>query len=178
MTLAHTETATQLRSSRQVRGKVVIVGAGEAGKSTLIAALCHRALNLEVDGRTVAMDHGALNDDEVTLSLIGVPGQARFREIRQALTTGARSAVWVHRVGQPIDAETIDLLAECTVPYLVILNHDTSPATATWRQPDCLPAPEAILSANLAQLKTEEIEFLQREIRALVSNSPPWRTAG
>ena len=169
-------TAAPPRSPQQVRGKVIVIGAGEAGKSTLIAALCHRALNLEVDGRTVAMDHGALNDDEVTLSLIGVPGQPRFREIRQALATGARSAVWVHRVGQPIDSETLDLLGECGVPYLVILNHEASPATATWRQPDCLPAPEAILSANLTQLCGEEIESLQREIRDLVSSSPPWRS--
>ena len=167
-------TITPPRSPQQVRGKVIVIGAGEAGKSTLIAALCHRALNLEVDGRTVAMDHGALNDEEVSLSLIGVPGQHRFREIRQALATGARSAVWVHRVGQPIDAETLDLLVECSVPYLVILNHEAGPAAATWSQPDCLPAPEAILSANLTQLRAEEIEFLKREIRTLVSNSPPW----
>ena len=164
-------------SSHQVRGKVIVIGAGEAGKSTLIAALCHRALNLEVDGRTVAMDHGALNDDEVTLSLIGVPGQPRFREIRQALATGARSAVWVHRAGQVVDTETLDLLVECDVPYLVILNHEAGSAAVTWRQPDCLPAPEAILSANLAELRSEEIELLQREIRTLVSNSPPWRSA-
>ena len=35
--------------------KILVVGVGEAGKSTLIKALSPEAMNLQVEGRTVAM---------------------------------------------------------------------------------------------------------------------------
>lgn len=38
----------------------MVVGPGEAGKSTLIARLCPGAINLHAGGRTVALDHGTL----------------------------------------------------------------------------------------------------------------------
>ena len=60
------------------RGKVLVVGAAEAGKSTLIKSLSPGAINLEVNGRTVAMDHGMLRRAGSSLSLVGVPGQQRF----------------------------------------------------------------------------------------------------
>ena len=57
--------------------KVLVVGAGEAGKSTLIRALAPNAMNLAVRGRTIAMDHAMLEYDDCRLSIVGVPGQQR-----------------------------------------------------------------------------------------------------
>ena len=57
--------------------KLIVVGPGEAGKSTLIARLVDGAVNLAVGGRTVAMDHGMLRRAGARLSLVGVPGTDR-----------------------------------------------------------------------------------------------------
>ena len=121
-------------------GKVLVVGAGEAGKSTLIACLSPTAVNLEVEGRTVAMDHATLTRNGARLSLVGVPGQGRFEVVREALAVGARLALWVHRAGEPADvasARLVGNLAALGVPYLVIVNHHAGVVAGArdWRAP-------------------------------------------
>jgi signal recognition particle receptor subunit beta len=133
-------------------GKVLVVGAAEAGKSTLIRALCPGALNLAVNGRTVAMDHATLSRDDMMLSLVGVPGQPRFQPVREALAVGARCAVWVHRAGAPSDPLTTSLVARLIdrqVPYLVYVNHHRASTTAGWPAPAGLAPPEAVLEGDL-----------------------------
>ncbi len=106
--------------------KLIVVGPGEAGKSTLIARLVDGAVNLAVGGRTVAMDHGMLRRAGARLSLVGVPGQSRFAAVREALSVGAVGAVWVHPAGEAADAETAALLGATRpspLPYLVYVNH-------------------------------------------------------
>lgn len=131
--------------------KVLVVGAAEAGKSTLIGALTPSAMNLAVNGRTVAMDHGTLERSGMRLSLVGVPGQRRFRVVREALSTGAQAAIWVHRSGDQIDPETTLLISDLQpVPYLVYINHsDGTDGSDDWVTPEPCPPPKALISGNL-----------------------------
>ncbi len=135
------------------RGKILVVGAGEAGKSTLIKALVPGAMNLEVDGRTVAMDHAVLTRGPDVLSLVGVPGQERFAPVRQVLATGAVCAIWVHRAGRPVDASTAELVSGIAgrgVPYVVFVNRDDGRIDEDgWRGPAGLAPPEAVFIGNL-----------------------------
>lgn|GEM_PF-726163 len=133
-------------------GKVLVVGAAEAGKSTLIRALCPEAVNLEVNGRTVAMDHATLSRDGQVLSLVGVPGQPRFEPVREALAVGTRCTVWVHRAGTPSDPLTTSLVARLVdrqVPYFVYVNQHRSSTATGWPAPAGLPPPEAVLEGDL-----------------------------
>jgi signal recognition particle receptor subunit beta len=133
-------------------GKVLVVGAAEAGKSTLIRALCPGAVNLEVNGRTVAMDHATLSRDGMVLSLVGVPGQPRFEPVREVLAFGARCAVWVHRAGgapDPLTASLVARLAERQVPYLVYVNHHRGLDGSGWPAPAGLSAPHAVVEGDL-----------------------------
>jgi small GTP-binding protein len=153
------------------RGKVLVVGAGEAGKSTLIKALVPGAMNLEVDGRTVAMDHAVLARGQDTVSLVGVPGQERFAPVRQVLATGAVCAIWVHRAGQPVDASTIELvsgIADRGVPYVVFVNRDDGRCDEDgWRAPMGFAAPEAVVVGNILDPGTS-LDDLQRIVWASV----------
>ena len=135
--------------------KVVVVGRGEAGKSTLIRALTGDSMNLAVRGRTVAMDHGLLVRGEDALALVGLPGQARFAPVREVLVTGAQGVLWVHPAGEPCDRPTVALLNGDSlrdVPYIVFVNErEADLAGAPPEFPRELRPPKAILSGNLAR---------------------------
>jgi hypothetical protein len=135
------------------RGKVLVVGAGEAGKSTLIRALCPEAMNLEVRGRTVAMDHATLTTRGRRLALVGVPGQQRFAPVREALARGTAAAIWVHRAGSGVDPDSAELVAQLAakgVPYVVVINSEGPPQGHDgWSQPTSCPAPRALVAGDL-----------------------------
>lgn len=133
--------------------KVLVAGAGEAGKSTLIQALVPGAMNLAVQGRTIAMDHAMLEYNGCRLSIVGVPGQERFGDVRTVLAEGARGVVWVHRGGWAIDSETVSLIRALTnqdVPYLVVVNHVAGESGPHgWTRPSGLPSPTMIINCDL-----------------------------
>jgi hypothetical protein len=134
---------------------VLVVGAAEAGKSTLIRALSPTAVNLAVNGRTVAMDHASLIRGERVLSLVGVPGQPRFQAVREVLAAGARCAVWVHRAGTPRDPATVGLVASLSqrgVPYLVLVNRWAGEGGEAdgWSPAPAQAPPHAVLSCDLS----------------------------
>lgn len=134
------------------RAKVLVVGAGEAGKSTLIQALVPEAVNLSVNGRTVAMDHATLRRGRSSLSLVGVPGQRRFAPVRDVLVTGTRCVVWVHQAGLAPDPDTVQLVAELArhdVPFFVFVNRRESDADGDgWQLPAGLPPPRGVFAGN------------------------------
>lgn len=133
--------------------KVLVAGAGEAGKSTLIQALVPDAMNLAVQGRTIAMDHAMLECNGYRLSIVGVPGQERFGDVRSVLAEGAQGVVWVHRGGSAIDSETVSLVRDLTnheVPYLVVVNHIAGESGPHgWKRPVDLPSPTVIINCDL-----------------------------
>lgn len=132
--------------------KVVVVGPGEAGKSTLVSRVGSQPMNLSHRGRTVAMDHGTLLRGERRAYLIGLPGQPRFAPVREALLTGAAAVVWVHPEGDLADAWTLDLLAGPLnrLPYLVLVNRRKGAGVAQrFSAPPTLPPPREVLVADL-----------------------------
>jgi len=143
--------------------KLIVLGPGEAGKSTLIARLTGTAMNIEVRGRTVAMDHGILRHGGWTISLVGVPGQARFAAVRESLVRGAAGAIWVHPDGESADPHTIELLArECSrdLPYVVFVNQRAGVnGCGEFARPERLHPPCSILRGDLASaaLRLEEL---------------------
>jgi len=153
--------------------KVLVAGAGEAGKSTLIRALVPDAMNLAVRGRTIAMDHAVLLGDGCRLSIVGVPGQERFGAVRAVLAEGARGVVWVHRAGCSPDTETASLVRGLTtdhVPYLVVINHvngDCRPHG--WSRSAGLPSPTKIIECDL-QNPGEVSSLLREEIQNLLES--------
>lgn len=151
--------------------KVLVAGAGEAGKSTLIQALVPDAMNLEVRGRTIAMDHATLVCGGDRYSIVGVPGQERFGTVREVLAEGANGVIWVHRAGCATDPETTALLRGLTdrdVPYLVLINHTNGGnGRHGWSLPVGLPGPETIIECDL--WKPEGVlSRLREEIRKLI----------
>jgi signal recognition particle receptor subunit beta len=136
-------------------GKVVVLGPAEAGKSTLIQALTRSPVNLAVRGRTVAMDHGMLERDGVSLSIVGVPGQERFAPVRTSLIEGAHVAIWVHPAGEQVDpttAATVTELAALGVPHMVVLNEREGSASAEGWNPDAgLPQPRAVVRGDVTR---------------------------
>lgn len=105
--------------------KVLVLGPGEAGKSTLVSRLCANAVNLEVNGRTVALDHGTRDWNGVTFHFIGVPGQERFAPVQEALLGGAAAAVLVMASSTPLDDVSLRWcrqLASEGVPLVAIHN--------------------------------------------------------
>jgi len=137
------------------RAKIVVVGPGEAGKSTLVALLCRNAVNLEVDGRTVALDHGTAVFGDRHLTLIGMPGQPRFAAVRESLLSGATAAIWVHPAGQRPDTATVEFLGRselCRRPLLVVVNfRDSHAVEVPFQFPTALPAPRHVLNINLGR---------------------------
>lgn len=147
------------------RAKVVVIGRGEAGKSTLIRKLAPHSMNLEVDGRTIALDHGMLARNGARISLVGVPGQARFAAVREALLVGARAAVWVHPQGEEPDAGTAELLAGSLrggLPYIVYVNQRGEGAPVPFRAPSALAEPRHVLFGDLSATEDnlEQLEGL------------------
>jgi signal recognition particle receptor subunit beta len=151
---------------------VVVVGPGEGGKSTLIRRLAgDGAMNLEVSGRTVAMDHGVLRHGDTEITLIGVPGQPRFAAVREALVIGARAAIWLHPAGQAPDAATVSLLQSaelCDRPYLVFVNTRDGSAPTFIPVPSLKP-PRGILCGNLIDSRAD-LEPLHEALADLLAN--------
>lgn len=147
--------------SRATAVKVIVVGPGEAGKSTLISRLVAGAVNLAVSGRTVAMDHGMLRRLDARISLVGVPGQSRFAAVRDALAVGAVGAIWVHPAGEPADRETMTLLRSRPgghLPYLVYVNWRAGAgAPPRFETPEGLAPPQAVLVGNLLQSALDDL---------------------
>lgn len=146
---------------RATAAKLIVIGPGEAGKSTLISRLVVGAVNLEVGGRTVAMDHGMLRRCGARISLVGVPGQSRFAAVRDALAVGAVGAIWVHPAGEAADSETVALLragAGGHLPYLVYVNQRSGTATpAGFEAPPGLAPPRAVLAGNLKESALDDL---------------------
>lgn len=140
--------------------RVVVLGPAEAGKSTLIAALCDDALNLEYQGRTVAMDHARLRRDDAVITMIGVPGQERFAPVREVLSARACGAVWVQTAGQEPDRPTTELVRNLgkdnrSFRYLVVINQRRDDRKdLAWSAPVGLPRPFEVIAGNLIDDKT------------------------
>lgn len=133
--------------------KILVIGAPEAGKSTLIRLMCESAINIEHRGRTVSLDHGVLRSERLAVSLIGVPGQERFAAVREALADRAAAAIWVHAAGAEIDMGAAELLFHLGpgVPYVVLVNQRDGVGSPRFDVPDLLGRPVAVITGDLVR---------------------------
>ena len=140
----------------------------------MIEALCQRPMNLEVRGRTVALDHGTLTRGSRVMSVVGLPGQRRFAPVRESLAPGASAAVWVQRASLPADAPTAAFLAHLGVPYLVYRNSFRGEFDLAWRLADDLGPPVAVISGDLGSGETRGLVELDEHLWRLLrlSGSP------
>ncbi|MBD3285364.1 GTP-binding protein [candidate division WOR-3 bacterium] len=105
--------------------KIVIVGKDEAGKSTLVQNIIPGALNIERQGRTIALDYGNKVHGNYKLHLFGTPGQSRFRIVRDVVARGMDLAVWVldySRQFDDRDHEILHFLTGLDVSFIVFAN--------------------------------------------------------
>lgn len=133
--------------------KVVVLGPGEAGKSTLIAALCRDALNLAVQGRTVALDHGTCEYEGCFFHFFGVPGQERFAPVQESLLRGCSAAVVVVAHGNGCDPLTRKWCQELHargVPLVWVVNRFNAGAVQR-PEPPPITLGAQVLEMDLAQ---------------------------
>ncbi len=76
--------------------KIVVTGPFESGKSLIINQITGGdCINVEVNGTTIAMDHGVANLGGLTVFLFGTPGLLRFTTMRKILSEGADGILFV-----------------------------------------------------------------------------------
>lgn len=115
--------------------KILITGPHLSGKSTLIRRLARSSvINIEVEGTTVALDHGTADVMGVTVRLFGTPGLVRFKTLRRILSEGADGLLFV------VDASNPDGDGEARYIWTEIS--------------DVLPTVPCIVAANKQDLKT------------------------
>jgi len=77
------------------------------GKSTLIQQLVPGALNVEYEGRTVALDYGKIIFKDQEFHLFGTPGQSHLTPVRECLAQGIDVAIFVMDNSRHLDKEDI-----------------------------------------------------------------------
>ncbi|MFX1520867.1 MAG: ATP/GTP-binding protein [Promethearchaeota archaeon] len=115
--------------------KVVITGAFNSGKSTLVQALAKKsAVSLDVSGTTVALDHGTVDVLGIQAHLFGTPGLIRFSILRQILSEGADGMIFMVDSANPnienfneIWREMKEIQIVASVPCIVAANKQDLP---------------------------------------------------
>ncbi|MBN2380333.1 GTPase domain-containing protein [candidate division WOR-3 bacterium] len=153
--------------------KVVVFGKGEAGKSTLIKQLIPNAMNIEHEGRTIALDHGTISYQGWDFHIFGTPGQAHFTPVREVLAQGIHVAVFVNDSSRYFDDEDKKIMQEMNaagVPYLFFINHKPEgkkERRSTERLLEDFPKPVKIIEGSAAS--DEDVKTLLAAVKEVVS---------
>lgn len=106
--------------------KIVVTGPNQSGKSSYIRFLDQNSLNVEVGGKTVAMDIGLVRLNGFHVSLFGTPGLLRFSVMSNILANGADGIVFIFdSVNLNSDKDAISMLSsirKMNVPIVYIAN--------------------------------------------------------
>ncbi|NMC58170.1 MAG: GTP-binding protein [Candidatus Methanofastidiosa archaeon] len=105
--------------------KVVVFGKENVGKSTLIKAIEHDAINLDKNNTTVSMDYGRTVVGGKKIHFYGTPGQQRFDFMRDILSQGADIGLMVIDATSNLSSMDIQLLKEFrakNIPCIVFIN--------------------------------------------------------
>lgn len=152
--------------------KVVVFGKGEAGKSTLIRQLVPDAMNIEHQGRTVALDYGTITFEDVKFHIFGTPGQMQFTPVREVLAMGLDVAVFVNDSSRYFDDEDRQIMAEMSaagVPYIFFINHKPEgrkERRSTSRLLEDQPHPAKIIEGSAAS--DESVQELLEAIKQVL----------
>ncbi len=105
--------------------KVVVFGKENAGKSTLIKAIEHDAINIDKNNTTVSMDYGKTVVSGKKIHFYGTPGQERFDFMRDILSTGANIGIMVIDSTtnfSKMDTELLKEFRKKNIPCVVFIN--------------------------------------------------------
>ncbi len=105
--------------------KIVVFGKGEVGKSTLLKGLISNSVNISHRGRTTAFDYGILHHQGNKYHFYGTPGQHHFSMVREVLTLGMDTIIFVIDGTYGIDDGDRQIFKEVEatgIPYLLVVN--------------------------------------------------------
>lgn len=106
--------------------KITVTGPYNAGKSTFVEAVSDRAVSVDREGTTVALDHGHAEIDGTTADLFGTPGQARFDPVLDVLLDRALGLLVMVDAAQPESFHRAEEILRRSlrhgVPALVVAN--------------------------------------------------------
>ena len=112
--------------------RILVTGPPNAGKSTVVHALCEDAMSVDRMGTTVAFDYGNVQVMGIEAELLGTPGQERFEFIFQIFAREINGVLFVLDGSKPGDLDRarqmMDLVGRQT-PLVVLANKTDLPGT-------------------------------------------------
>lgn len=96
---------------------MVVSGASQCGKSNYIKFFDKNSMNVQVKGKTVAMDVAYVNFEGFQITLFGTPGLSRFKIMRNIILRGADGIIFIFDAANPkSDNDAISILNEIKNP--------------------------------------------------------------
>ena len=105
--------------------RIMVTGPFNAGKSTVVKALCEKSISVDRMGTTVAFDYGNVNITGIEAEIFGTPGQERFEFIFQIFAREVSGVLLVVDATRPEDFERAKhmlALIGPRIPYVVLAN--------------------------------------------------------
>jgi len=110
--------------------RIMVTGPFNAGKSTVVRALCEKSISVDRMGTTVAFDYGNVNITGIEAEVFGTPGQERFEFIFKIFAREVSGVLLVIDATRPEDFERakhmLDLIGP-RIPYVVLANKSDLP---------------------------------------------------
>lgn len=105
--------------------RIMVTGPFNAGKSTVVKALCEKSISIDRMGTTVAFDYGSVNITGIEAEIFGTPGQERFEFIFQIFAREVSGILLVVDATRPEDFERAThmlALIGPRIPYVLLAN--------------------------------------------------------
>ncbi len=143
--------------------KIVVTGPYYAGKTTIIHALSTKAISVNREQTTVALDHGHIDYKGYSVDLFGTPGQKRFDPILKRLASEASGIILVVDSTSPDSFaranELINNFINTNIPLVVVANkQDLANALNTDEIKSKLDIDEDISVIGSSALKKENLD--------------------
>ena len=110
--------------------RILVTGPFNAGKSTVVKALCEKSISIDRMGTTVAFDYGSVNITGIEAEVFGTPGQERFEFIFRIFAREVSGVLLVVDATRPEDFERAKYMLELIgprIPYVVLANKSDLP---------------------------------------------------
>ncbi len=105
--------------------RIMVTGPFNAGKSTVVRALCEKSISIDRMGTTVAFDYGSVNITGIEAEIFGTPGQERFEFIFQIFAREVSGVLLVVDATRPEDFERAKHMLALIgphIPYVLLAN--------------------------------------------------------
>ncbi|HYM40849.1 MAG TPA: ATPase domain-containing protein [Thermoplasmata archaeon] len=110
--------------------RIMVTGPFNAGKSTVVKALCEKSISIDRMGTTVAFDYGSVNITGIEAEVFGTPGQERFEFIFRIFAREVSGVLLVVDATRPEDFTRATHMLELIgprIPYVVLANKSDLP---------------------------------------------------